>query len=190
MSAENEPTMTFPSGPGRTPPGSVETDGSFDLRGLAGTRLLRVMGLPPGWVLKSVSVQGQDVTDTGFDFKPGGAITGIDVVVTTKTTEISGTVTASNGQPVKDFTAVIFADDPSRWLLPSTRYVSATRPDQEGRFKIRNLPAGDYYAVAVEYLAQGEWGDPEVLERLKAKADRLTIKEGDSKAIQLMIVKE
>jgi hypothetical protein len=190
MSAENEPTMTFPSGPGRTPPGSVETDGSFDLRGLAGTRLLRVMGLPPGWVLKSVSVQGQDVTDTGFDFKPGGAITGIDVVVTTKTTEISGTVTASNGQPVKDFTAVIFADDPSRWLLPSTRYVSATRPDQEGRFKIRNLPAGDYYAVAVEYLAQGEWGDPEVLERLKAKADRLTIKEGDSKAIQLKIVKE
>jgi protocatechuate 3,4-dioxygenase beta subunit len=190
MSTDNEPTIMFPSGPGRTPPGSLETDGSFDLRGLAGTRLLRVTGLPPGWVLKSVNVEGQDVTDTGFDFKPGGAITGIHVIVTSKTTELNGTVATSNGQPVKDFTAVIFADDPARWLLPSTRYVTATRPDQEGRFKVRNLPAGDYYAIAVEYLAQGEWGDPEVLERLKGKADRLTIKEGDSKAIQLKIVKE
>jgi hypothetical protein len=190
MSTDNEPTMVFPSAAGRTPPGSLDTEGSFDLRGLAGTRLLRVMGLPAGWVLKSVNVEGQDVTDTGFDFKPGGAITGIDVVVTSKTTEINGTVTTANGQAVKDFTAVIFADEPARWLLPSTRYVMATRPDQEGRFKVRNLPAGDYYAIAVEYLAQGEWGDPEVLERLKGKADRLTIKEGDSKAIQLKIVKE
>jgi protocatechuate 3,4-dioxygenase beta subunit len=190
ISADNQPTMMFPAGPGRTLPGSLETDGNFELRGLAGTRMLRVMGLPPGWVLKSVNVEGQDVTDTGFDFKPGGAITGIDVVVTTKTSEINGSVTTSNGQPVKDFTAVIFADDPARWLLPSTRYVTATRPDQDGRFKVRNLPAGDYYAIAVEYLAQGEWGDPEVLERLTGKADRLTIREGDSKAIQLVIVKE
>jgi len=190
VSTDNEPTIMFPSGPGRTPPGSLETDGGFDLRGLAGTRLLRVMGLPPGWVLKSVNVEGQDATDTGFDFKPGGAITGIDVIVTSNATEINGTVATSNGQPVKDFTAVIFADDPARWLLPSTRYVTATRPDQEGRFRVRNLPAGDYYAIAVEYLAQGEWGDPEVLERLKGKAERLTIKEGDSKAIQLKIVKD
>jgi hypothetical protein len=138
-------------------------------------------------MLKSVTVEGQDVTDTGFDFKPGGAVTGIDVVVTTKTTEINGTVTTSNGQPVKDFTAVLFADDPAKWALPQTRYVTAVRPDQEGRFKVRNLPAGDYLAIAVEYLAQGEWGDPEVLDRLKSKAARVTLDEGESKAVQLKI---
>jgi 5-hydroxyisourate hydrolase-like protein (transthyretin family) len=186
--ADNEPTMVFP-GPGNASPGSVATDGSFDLRGLAGTRLLRVMGLPQGWVLKSVSIEGQDVTDTGFDFRPGGAVTGIDVVVTATTTELNGTVITANGAVVKDFTAVLFADDPARWTLPSTRYVTGTRPDQEGRVKVRNLPPGDYYAIAVEYLAQGEWGDPEVLERLKGKATRITLNAGESKNIQLKIQK-
>jgi hypothetical protein len=70
-------------------------------------------------------------------------------------------------------------------MLPSTRYVTATRQDQEGRFKVRNLPAGDYYAIAVEYLAQGEWGDPDVLDRLKSRATRLSIADGESKTIQL-----
>jgi hypothetical protein len=52
---------------------------------------------------------------------------------------------------------------------------------------MRNLPAGDHYAIAVEYLAQGEWGDPDVLERLKSKATRLSVTEGESKTIQLKI---
>jgi hypothetical protein len=184
---DGEPTMVFPGGPGAALPGSVQADGSWDLRGLAGNRLLRVQGLPAGWVLKSVSIEGQDVTDTGFDFKPGGAVTGIDVVLTNKTTEINGTVTTANGQPVKDFTAVLFADEPARWVFPQTRYLASGRPDQDGRFRIRSLPAGEYYAIAVEYLAQGEWNDPEVLDRLKGKATRVTLGEGESKALQLKI---
>jgi hypothetical protein len=188
-SVDNEPTMVFPGAPGQAMPGSLQADGSFELRGLAGTRLMRVLGLPPGWVLQSVNIDGQDVTDTGFDFKPGAAIAGVDLVVTNKTSEINGTVTASNGQPVKDFTLVVFAEDPAKWTLPQSRYVAATRPDQEGRARLRNLPAGDYYAIAVEYLAQGEWGDPEVLERLKGNATRLTLTEGQSKAVTLKIEK-
>ena len=187
VGTDNEPTMIFPAGPGNAMPGALKEDGTFDLRGLAGTRLFRVMGLPQGWVLKSVSVEGQDATDTGFDFRPGGAVSGIDVVVTTRTTEVSGTVTTADGAPVKDFTTVLFADDPTRWTLPSTRYVTAARPDQDGRFKVRNLPAGGYYAIAVEYLAQGEWGDPDVLERLKSKATRVNLNAGETKSIQLKI---
>jgi protocatechuate 3,4-dioxygenase beta subunit len=183
---DGEPTMAFPAGPGALQPGSLREDGSFELRGLAGHRLLRVFGLPPGWVVKSVSVEGHDATDAGFDFKPGAAVSGIDVVVTNKTTEINGTVTTANGQPVTDYTLVVFADDPAKWTLPQTRYVTAARPDQEGRVKIRNLPAGDYVAIAVEYLAQGEWGDPEVLERLKGKATPLTLQEGE---IETLVVK-
>jgi 5-hydroxyisourate hydrolase-like protein (transthyretin family) len=188
-SVDNEPTIVFPGGPGQAMPGSLQADGSFELRGLAGTRLVRVQGLPPGWVLKSVNIEGQDVTDTGFDFKPGAAIAGVDVVITNKTSEVNGSVTTSNGQPVKDFTLVLFAEDPAKWTFPQTRYVTAARPDQEGRVKVRNLPAGDYFAIAVEYLAQGEWGDPEVLDRLKGKATRITLNEGESKAVTLKIEK-
>jgi hypothetical protein len=82
---------------------------------------------------------------------------------------------------------VISADDPQRWTLPNTRYVIGRRPDQNGRFEVKPLPAGTYYAAAVEYLPEGEWGDPEVLERLKANAKRFTLDEGESKTIELKI---
>jgi hypothetical protein len=189
-STDGEPTIAFPGVPGGRPPGTLQEDGSFELHSLAGTRLLRVMGLPPGWIVKSVTVEGHDATDTGFDFKPGAAVTGIDVVVTNKTTEINGTVTTADGQPVKDYTLVVFADDPAKWTFPQTRHVTAARPDQDGRVKIRNLPAGDYLAVAVEYLAQGEWGDPEVLERLKGRATHLTLSEGETEALQLKLQRQ
>lgn len=185
-SADDNLAIAMPVGPGTNAPGSIGEDGAFELRGLAGTRLIRVTGLPQGWMLKSVRIEGTEVTDAGFDFKAGAAVTGVDVVVTARTTDISGAVT-TNGQPVKDYTVVIFADDDSKWVLPNSRYVTGTRGDQEGRFRARNLPAGDYLAVAVEYLAQGEWGDPDVLQRLKGKATRFTLNEGDTKTLNLTL---
>ena len=68
-----------------------------------------------------------------------------------------------------------------------TRWVTGARPDQDGRFKVQNLPAGSYYAVAVDYLPQGEWGDPDVLERLKEKARRFSLDEGGSQSLDLRL---
>ena len=167
--------------------GAVKADGTFELRGLSGTRLIRANGLPPGWMLKSVAVNGADVTDTGVEFKPGEAVSGLDVVVTSKVTEVSGTVKGSNGQPVKDYTLVVFSDEPQRWAMPFSRYVTGVRPNQEGRFQVKNLPAGGYYAIATEYIAQGEWGDPDVLERLKARATTFSLDDGESRTLDLTL---
>ncbi len=165
--------------------GVLKPDGSFELKGIAGQRLIRPAGLPPGWTLKSVKLNGADVTDTGIDVKAGQAIDGLEVSVTSQLTEVSGSVKGSDGQPVKDYTVVIFSDDEQKWMLPRTRYVTGTRPTQEGRFQVKNLPAGSYYAVAVEYIGQGEWGDPELLDRLKDKASRFTLGDGDTKTLDL-----
>jgi hypothetical protein len=167
-------------------PGSVKADGTFELKGLSGTRIVRVASLPPGWMLKSVRVNGNDITDTGIDFKAGEALTGVDVVVTSKLTEVNGTVKAGS-QQAKDYTLVVFSDESQKWSLPNSRFVAATRPDQEGRFQIKNLPAGGYLAIAVDYLAQGEWNDPDVLERLKPKATSFSIDEGETKTLSLTL---
>lgn len=167
-------------------PGTVKADGTFELRGLSGTRIVRAMNLPAGWMLKSVRVNGNDITDAGLDFKPGETVSGVEVTLTSKLTEVNGTV-KDNSQPVKDYTVVIFADDPQKWSLPNSRYVSGSRPDQEGRFQVKNLPAGGYYAVAVDYLAQGEWFDPDVLERLKPKATSFSMDEGETKTLTLTL---
>jgi protocatechuate 3,4-dioxygenase beta subunit len=169
--------------------GTVKADGSFEMKGLGGTRLLRPVGLPQGWTLKAIrNVAGADVTDSGLDFKPGDAVAGIDIVLTSKLTDVSGTVKGSDGQPAKDYTVVLFSDEPQKWLVPSNRYVTAARPNQDGRFQVKNLPAGGYYAVALEYVAQGEWGDPELLQRLVDKATKFSLDDGDTKTLDLKIV--
>jgi|SoiMethySBSTD1v2_1073268.scaffolds.fasta_scaffold13310_3 protocatechuate 3,4-dioxygenase beta subunit len=167
-------------------PGSVKADGTFELKSLSGARIIRAGNLPPGWMLKSVRVNGNDITDSGMDFKPGEAVNGIEVTLTAKLTEVNGTV-KDGSQQVKDYTVVVFADEPQKWALPNSRYVTGSRPDQQGRFQIKNLPPGGYYAIAVDYLAQGEWGDPDVLERLKPRASTFSINEGETKTLNLTL---
>src|SRR6185436_7505239 len=166
--------------------GSVKADGSFEMKGLSGTRIVRAVNVPAGWMLKSVRVNGNDITDSGVDFKSGESITGIEVTLTSKLTEVNGTVKDAS-QQVKDYTVVVFADEPQKWTLPNSRYITGSRPDQEGRFQIKNLPAGGYLAIAVDYLAQGEWNDPDVLERLKARATSFSVKEGETKTLNLTL---
>jgi hypothetical protein len=166
---------------------SVKADGSFEVKGLLGARLLRLMNVPAGWTVRSVRVNGTDVTDTGMEFKPGEAVTGVEIALTSRLSTVSGTVTGSASGPVKDYTLVIFSDDPQRWTLPNSRYIAGRRPDQNGRFEVKSLPPGSYYAAAVDYLPDGEWNDPEVLERLKANAKKFSIDEGESKTLELKI---
>ena len=173
----NDISMMGSSGP----PAAVTPDNTFELRGLTGGRVLRVVGLPPGWMLRSVLVNGEDVTDKGMEFKGTESVTGVEVALTAKVTELSGTVKGPSGAPVKDYTVIVFSEDPDRWTIPNSRFVVSARPDQDGHFKVRGLPPGAYYAAAADYVAQGEGGDPELLERLKAKASRIALEGGDKK---------
>jgi protocatechuate 3,4-dioxygenase beta subunit len=184
VGTDDGPSISFGGGAGS---GSVKDDGTFELTGLSGHKLIRVNGLPPGWVLKSVRYNGTDITDTGAEFRAGEAATGLEVVATSRGTTITGGVTGDNGSPLKDYTVVIFSDDEEMWRVPMSRWVTGSRPDQEGRFKVTNLPAGTYHAVAVEYIAQGEWGDPDLLARLKGKGRRFTLNEGGAENLDLKL---
>ena len=166
---------------------NVKDTGAFEVEGLVGPRLFRANNLPKGWILKSVKMNGEDITDKGADFKPGEDVSGIEIELTNKTTAITGGVADDKNGALKDFTVVVFPEDQARWALPMNRWTASSRPDQDGRFKFNNLPAGAYYAIAVEYVAQGEWSDPEWLARAAKKATRFTLDEGATKVLDLKL---
>ena len=169
-------------------PGKVESDGSFRVNGLRGRRLFRLNGLSPAWTVKAVLLNGDDITDTPIEFKGDDETTGLQIVVTDRVSEINGRVTDARGEPTRDYTVIVFPDDSSKWTYPS-RYVRSGRADQEGMFKIRALPPNDeYLAVAVDYLEEGEGGDPEFLAEMKDRATKVGLGEGEVKALTLKLI--
>lgn len=178
----------FLPGPLGNRPARVEPDGTFVLTGLTGQKFIRVNGLPQEWTLKSVMLNGTDVTDAALEFRGSTDNSGLQIIVTDKVSDVNGKVTTARGDVTRDYTVVVFPDDPAKWVFPS-RFVKTARADQQGQFRIRALPANDrYLAVAVDYLEDGEGSDPQFLEQIKDRATRFSLGEGESKGVDLKIV--
>jgi hypothetical protein len=167
--------------------GRVRDDLTFELRAQPGIFMLRVNSPMPGWGLKAVRLRGVDVTDTGIDFGAGSDLTEIEVELTNNPPEVSGVVTNARSEPVKDYSVVFFPQDREKWTGTS-RYLATGRPDQDGRFKVRTLPPGSYYAIAVDFVDPGESSDPEFLDRIRSKATSFTLRDGEGKVLDLKLV--
>ncbi len=101
-----------------------------------------------GGRLKSVTLNGADITDTPIDIPSAGDVSGVEITLTDTLTRLSGTVTNARREAVKDYVVVILPERLKEGVLPG-RFTRTVRPNQEGRYEIRGLPAGDYLAVAV-----------------------------------------
>jgi hypothetical protein len=71
--------------------------------------------------------------------------------------------------------------------LSDNRWVVSARADQQGQFKVSELPPGAYFAIAVEYVPQGEWRDPAWLERASKNATRFSLDEGATRTLSLKL---
>jgi protocatechuate 3,4-dioxygenase beta subunit len=185
---------TMPTDPDLAPTGgelataSPDADGAFALRGITGTRWLRVMKAPRGWALESMTLNGVNITDKPLKFgTTAQSIAMVDVLLTNRLTEISGEVTGANGSRVSS-AVVAFAVDRERWY-PASRFLQyATSPD--GTFTIRGLPAGEYFLAAIpqtKALDAGAWQDRAMLEALALRAARVSLGDEQRLAQNLQI---
>ena len=161
---------------------------TFELRGLWGRRVFRIDNLPRGWLLKSVTLDATDITDSGIEFKPGQNVSGIEIVLTARSTSLSGAVQDDRGRPLTDYTVVAFSPESGKWGY-QTRFVRSARPNQDGRFDLQGLPPGDYLVAALEYLEPGDESDPELLEKWRAGSTSVTLGDGETKSITLRLTR-
>jgi hypothetical protein len=184
--------MLTPMTPGEIPmgaqPARIADDGTFELK--SGPGRMRISTFGPGggggWTIRAVRLNGTEITDVGIEFKPNEDISGLEVEFTNRLTTITGLVTNARGEGVKDYSAIAFSQDREKWKITG-RYVSLGRPDQDGRFKMSGLAPGDYYVVALDKIEPGQQSDPEFLDVIRMKATAITIREGETRTVDLKI---
>jgi hypothetical protein len=165
---------------------TLQDDWTFETRLHEGPALIRGTRLPDGWMLKSVMHGGVDVIDTGLEFRSGERIEGVQLVLSRRTATVTGVVTDDRNRPARDYTVVIFPEDPGRWGLHS-RYLFVARPTQEGRYEVAKVPAGHYAAAAVDHIEDGQQHDPEFLTRLRGYATPFQVSDGERRVLNLKL---
>lgn len=168
--------------------GRVADDYTFELKTSPGRSRIGLSNATLGWSIRAVRLNGADVLDSGIEFKPNQNVRGLEVELTNKISVVTGLVTSGKGEVSRDYTALAFPQDSDRWKYTNSRYIRTGRPDQDGRFKISGLPAGEYLLIAVDRIDPGESSDPEFLERIRTKATRFSLIEGETKSIDLKLI--
>jgi hypothetical protein len=89
---------------GGTGGGIVDTTDRFQFQGLSGRVLFRAGFSSPVvggliWGIRSVTLNGMDITDTPIDLSSLGDVNGLEIVVSDTATTISGAVMNGSGLP-------------------------------------------------------------------------------------------
>jgi hypothetical protein len=165
--------------------GVLDESGRFQIRDVSGQVLFRPNGLPANLVLKSVTLNGVDITDRPYD-ATNGEIAGLEISLV-EPAQVNGTARNARGEPVRDFRVVLFPANAKPSFL-TTRFMRTGSADPTGRFELMQLPAGEYLGVAVESFEQGQEWDPAFQQRLMPGARRFTLKERQTLTIELPYV--
>jgi len=174
---------------GLTAPSRVVEDGTFSIKSRPGLTRIGAGSLTPKWTLKAVRLNGVDVTDAGVEVRANEDIGGFEVELTNRISMVSGLVTNARGEPVSDYSAIVFSQDRDRWGEDS-RYIDGGRPDQDGRYKISGLPAGEYFAIAVDSIDPADAKNSEFLERASQHAIRFTLGDGETRSVDLKLTSD
>jgi hypothetical protein len=143
---------------------------------------------PPagGWVVKSISVAGRSLGQDPVTLAAAD-LRNVVVTLTTRTGSLAGSIRSPSAD--SDVVVLLMPGDAERWIangLPSSLSRRAT-PDEDGRFRIDRLIAGDSLVVAVDATVDLNLGDPAAVRALARAASAVKIGEGVEATVTLPI---
>lgn len=179
---------------------ALAPDWSFRVAGLFGTCTAPMQSMFGRWNLKAVMHRGQDLLQRPLTFEAGQRFSDVQIVFTDRRTELTLGVTGEDGQPTRNYVAIVFSADKERWkqhgrylqtyvpptdeqvmratrrpATSSTPRAAAVPPSQITRQVMSGLQPGDYYAIAIDDIEGEASRDPAVLERLISSATRVAV---------------
>jgi hypothetical protein len=180
-------TTDFVNGPIAGPPRTsarIRDDWTFEIGGLFGSGVLRLAQPLSPWGIKTVVLDGRDVTNTPIDFRQAGGMR-FEVTLASRWAAVAGRV-EQDGRPIAEYAVVLFPTDGSKWAFPSG-LTRLARPEPDSTFAVHDLPIGTYYVVALSRIDGSEWLAAEFLERLVTFAQVVTLGEGESVSLLLSL---
>jgi hypothetical protein len=171
---------------------SVGANGTFEIAGIAPGRYRLTATVPtepgPGWWFRSAVIADRDILDSTLESRLGADQTNAVLTLTDRHSELSGALQTSVGLPAPDYFVIVFPTDPP--LRSSTRRTLSTRPATDGRFSFADLPAGEYFVVAMTDVEPNEWQRPEFLAQVAPAGVKVTLGHGEKKVQDLRIAVE
>jgi hypothetical protein len=125
------------------------------------------------------------VTDTPHEFKSGDRVT---IVLTSRASQLEGSVTDATGQPVTSAGIILFSEDKASWRSNSIRTRRGS-PDQNGHYRMTGLMPGRYFIAALprERLS-GPPPDAAFFEELAKEATSLVIGDDEQRQVDLKLI--
>ncbi len=165
---------------------NLNEDGTFTIPNVMPGRYTLAAPAFAGWWLRSAVVNGRDVLDEPLtlDRSVGNAV----VLYTDLRTEVTGLLQTPAGVPAVEYFVLVFSANRQHWFAGSRRTRTA-RPASDGRFVFADLPAGDYFLVALEDVDPQRLADPGFLQQAQAAAVRVSLSEGGKTQMDLKISK-
>ena len=145
-----------------------------------------------GWFMKSILLDGKDVTDRVFDLQSDA--TNIVVTFTDRASKVTGVVRDGRGAVSSTAVVLAFPTNPQQWsgygfanYGATPRTLKSALVSRTGSYSLAGLPAGDYYLVAIDDADADGWMDPKKLEVLGRQATKLTIVDVEATTVDLTV---
>lgn len=185
-----EPADGSPDPPGMDGEGGhPDEHGGFRTPGVPpGRYVVRVSGLPlSGWTFKGARYDGRDIADTAVEMSAND-VDGVVLAFTDRPSSIGGAVQAGT-QPDAEAIVAAYPVEEDAWTNAgaAARRIKVTRVSSDGTFTIANVPAGEYYVIAVKD-DPASWLDPSLLRSLAGRAQQVRVADGERKAVSLRTV--
>ncbi len=164
----------------------VKADGTFQIEDVMQDKYVVNVSAGQGDVyLKAVRIGGREAGDPELDLSNAEGHVTVELVLSTRVAVLEGTVTDGD-KPAPGMFAVL---TPEPFREGRGYLVRGATSDQNGRFELRALRPGEYKLYAFEDADLAYARDPEALKPFEQKALKVTLKEGERRAVQLSVMR-